>query len=214
MLNNKSKPKYALIITCMVLYLLLGMNNVSAETISLSSLLDTTIWDDAGNWNWKPGDNFSIISNATGIDVGLPGEDLFDSYLKFEIVAEYTKATGYTGGFSITDLDDQNTVYLKATFDDLTLKYIELTLKDIDVFGILFEASDVSGASGQLMETIFSDMTVSFTNGIAVSLGANFSFLGSISLEKNDPIANPEPGTFFLLGFGMLGLARITRKKM
>nr|WP_320013692.1 PEP-CTERM sorting domain-containing protein [uncultured Desulfobacter sp.] len=206
MLNNKSKSKCGLIITCMALCLLLGMNNVSAETISLSSLLDTTIWDDEGNWNWKPGDDLSITANATGIDVGLSGEGLFDSYLKFEIVAEYTKETGYSGDFSITDFDDQDTVYLKATFDSLALKYIY-------GFSLLFETGDVSSASGQLMETTLSDMTVSLTNGIAVSWDTSSFFLGSISLEKNDPIANPEPGTFFLLGFGMLGLAHISRKK-
>ncbi len=209
MLNNKTKLKYHLVIICLAFCLLLGMKNVSAETIFLGSSFETktTIWDDSDTWNWTPGDSFSITSNGRGVNVGFgAGEVLFDSYLKFEIVAEYSEANQYNGSFSITDLDDPAAVYLNAIFDSLTLKYIDNIL-------FFFETSGLSNVSGQWMETAFSDMTLSLINGSIVSWGENRSFLGSIRLEKDDPIANPEPGTFFLFGLGMLGLARISRKK-
>jgi hypothetical protein len=212
MLNNKRKLKYSLIMICLAFCLQIGMKNVSAETIFLNSFFNTAIGDNAGNWNWEPGDNFSITSNATGIDVGFePGEVLFDSGLKFEIEAEYTTAGLYNGNFSITDLDDPSTVYLNAMFDDLKLT-------SAGGLFLFFETSGVSNVSGDWMQTAFSDMTVSLISGTIVSWGTNFSFLSLISLEKDDPItnpvANPEPGTFFLFGFGMLGLACISRKKM
>ncbi|MCG8552062.1 MAG: PEP-CTERM sorting domain-containing protein [Desulfobacterales bacterium] len=210
MLTNKAQLKYSLIITCMAVCLLLGIKNVSAETIFSGSSLETTIWDDSGNWDWGSGDSFSITSIGTGLNVGFePGELLFDSDLKFEIVAEYTEKNQYIGNFLVTDLDDPNTVYLNAMFDGLTLKYLD------DVF-FFFETSGVSSVSGQWMDTLFSDMAVSLINGGIVSWGSNLSFLGSVSLEETDPInpiANPEPGTFFLFGLGMLGIARISRKK-
>lgn len=207
MLNNKTQLKYGLILTCLAFFLMLGMKNVSAQTIFLGSSLETTIWDDSGNWDWTIGDSFSITSIGRGLNVGFePGELLFGSYLKFEIVAEYTQTDQYSGNFLITDLYNPSTVYLNALFDNLTIGYLE----DI---AFLFQTIEISSVSGQWMETVFSDMTVSLMNGSIVSWGKNLVFLGSICLEKDDPIANPEPGTFFLFGLGMLGLARMSRKK-
>jgi hypothetical protein len=210
MLNNKRKLKYGLIMICLAFFLQIGMKNVSATTIFLNSLFNTAIGDDAGSWNWEPGDSFSIISNATGIGVGSePGGVLFDSGLKFEIEAEYTTENLYSGNFSITDLDNPSTVYLSAMFDDLKLT---------SVGGLLFETSGVSNVSGDWIQTEFPDMTVSFISGSIVSWGTNFSFFSLIRLEKESPItnpvANPEPGTLLLFGFGMLGLACISRKKL
>nr|WP_319393066.1 PEP-CTERM sorting domain-containing protein [uncultured Desulfobacter sp.] len=209
MLNNKRKFKYGLVMICLAFCLQLGTKNVSAETICLNSLHNTAVWGDAGSWNWVPGDSFFITSNAVGINVGFePGKVLFDSRVKFEIMAEYTTAGLYSGNFSITDLDDPSTVYLNAMFDDLKLA-------SVDDLSLFFETSGVSNVSGDWMTTIFSDMTVSLINGsIDGSMGTRSSFLSLIRLEKESPVANPEPGTFFLFGFGMLGLACINRKKL
>ncbi len=209
MLKYKLKP--GLIIVCMALILLFSLNNnVSAKTISLNGLLGTDIWDDEGNWNWELEKTFSISSNVTGIDIGEVDQVLYTPYLKFEFVTTaYSTDTGYSGSFFITDSDDPDAVYLEAVFDSLALTYME------GVF-ISFETSNVSIVSNDLLGGTLSDMAVSITNGC---VAANIMFTGAITLTEesstteDDPIANPEPGTFFLLGFGMLGLARLYRRK-
>ncbi len=215
MLNRNLKPKYGLIIAFIALSLLFGLNTVSAETISLKALIDTDIWDEDGKWDWSLGKDFFISANATGINIGQDDaqyfQDLYGAALKFEFVAEGsfngTEYTGYSGFFKI--IDENDTVYLSAKFDTLTLNYRTGSR-------LSFSTEDISGLTGSLTTGIFSDMTVSLTYGRV----KDSSFIGSIRLDEDessatgdDPIANPEPGTFFLLGFGMLGLARLYRRK-